>query len=52
MAKKNDTRLELRCPKCHSTLVHTRLKTKDRACRHCGYIGAFEEFESNRKKKG
>lgn len=51
MVAKNSPQFELRCPKCNSTLVHTRIKTKDRACRKCGHIGAYKEFEVNPKGK-
>lgn len=50
MPRKNRLSLELRCPRCSSTLVHTRLRTNDRACRHCGYIGSLQEFEVNPDK--
>jgi len=34
-----------RCPYCGSGgNVRTRVKTKDRVCRVCGYAGQIEEF--------
>ena len=34
-----------RCPYCGSGgNIRTRIKTEDRVCRVCGYIGQIEEF--------
>ncbi len=34
-----------KCPYCGSRgNVRTRVKTKDRVCRVCGYVGQIEEF--------
>ena len=38
-------KFELRCPKCNSRTIQTRIRTGDRVCRRCGYIGKAEEFE-------
>jgi len=36
----------LQCPKCgRRGHIRTRLKTKDRVCAFCGYIGELHEFE-------
>jgi len=37
--------MELRCPKCNHGGVYTRIKTKDRCCKKCGYTGDPKEFE-------
>lgn len=41
--------LELRCPKCSSTNVRTRLRTGNRICYRCGYVGEPEQFEVKKK---
>ncbi len=48
MNRPTHIRLELRCPKCNSTNVQTRLRTGNRVCRRCGYIGKPEKFEVKR----
>jgi len=42
----------LRCPNCHASTYHirTRIRTKDRLCSVCGYVGDLKEFEVNPDK--
>lgn len=45
MARLTRLSKEFRCPECSSTSIQTRLRTKERVCRRCGYVGKMKEFE-------
>lgn len=39
-------KITLECPKCGARgHIRTRVKTHDRICAYCGYVGRPEEFE-------
>jgi uncharacterized protein (DUF983 family) len=44
----------MKCPKCRrGYAIRTRIKTMDRVCGNCGFIGKIEEFEEKTgKEKG
>jgi len=40
--------VEVRCPKCGSTMTYLRLLKKEMVCRKCGHTGPPEEFKSEK----
>jgi transcription initiation factor TFIIIB Brf1 subunit/transcription initiation factor TFIIB len=43
----------MKCPNCgRSYGIRTRIKTNDRVCGSCGYIGKKDDFDKDAKKEG
>jgi len=42
--KKKEAKINLRCPKCTSRTIYTRILKNDRVCRHCGFAGPKSAF--------
>jgi len=45
-------KIVLQCPKCKKRGdIKTRVRTQDRRCPYCGYIGKLVEFEVQNSEK-
>jgi len=46
MIENKENKVVLRCPKCKKKGdIKTRVRSKDRRCPYCGYVGLPAEFE-------